>query len=201
MTQNTSLFGRLRRTCFLLTICDFALDCPRLENLMKTFREERMLHFPFMTPILTLTYSPQRNTDYSKLINGLGLVLVAYILCLYLFWVNVLWEKRSILFTGDSVGICFHFRVFASLSENLWCWKPFIAWAEGDWSARTHQNLKVGHPLIYLFIQYIYISCPFYANHCYRQTIKGRSLVKRTLCIDDWSPVSGIVILLGCPPR
>lgn len=45
---------------------------------MKTFREECILHFPLMTPILTLIYSPQRNIGYSKLINGLGLVLVAY---------------------------------------------------------------------------------------------------------------------------
>ena len=41
-----------------------------------------------------------------------------------------------------------------------------IAWAEGDWSARTYKNMKVAHSLIYLSIQHMYIKCPFCANHC-----------------------------------
>lgn len=50
------------------------------------------------------------------------------------------------------------------------------AWDEGDWNARTHQNLKVGHSLIYLYM------CMLSVNHGSRQTIKGRSLVKG-LCL------------------
>lgn len=76
------------------------------------------------------------------------------------------------------------------------------AWDEGDWDARTHQNLKVGHSLIYLFLQHVYIKCPSCVNHGSRQTIKRRSLVKRTLSIKDGlSPVLGIVTLMHCPPR
>ena len=51
-----------------------------------------------------------------------------------------------------------------------------IAWAESDWSARTYQNLKVAHSLIYLFIQhtyiYIYIKCPFYDNQVIGKLLK-----------------------------
>lgn len=121
MTENISLFDLLRRTCFLLTFSSFAFDCPRLENLMKILGEKSILHSPSpspMSPILTLTCYPPQNTGYSKLMSGLGLVLAACSYA-YLFWVNVLWGKRLILFTCGSVPICFHFRVFAYLAENL----------------------------------------------------------------------------------
>lgn len=48
MTENTSLFG-------LLTICSFAFDCPKVENLMKTFGEKYEVHIYIYTHSMTTT--------------------------------------------------------------------------------------------------------------------------------------------------
>ena len=80
-------------------------------------------------------------------------------------------------------------------------WKAF-AWEGGDWSARTHRNLTVGRSFMYLFIPRMCVKCPSCVCHRHRQTSEGRSLVKRTLYIeDDLGPVSGTVTLLDCPLR
>lgn len=80
-------------------------------------------------------------------------------------------------------------------------WKV-IAWEGDDWGAQTHWNLKVGHSLIHLFLPRVCVKCPSCACHRRRQTMKGRSLVRRALCVRGaLSPVSGTVTLVDCPLR
>lgn len=138
--------------------------------------EKFMLHLPHpMTPIFTLTFS------YSELIK-IGTGFGSMSLCLISS--GLMCDSFNMWLSGHLFSFWdLHMSIRKSLVLKA------IAWAEGNWMARTHQNLKVGHSLIYLINQHIHIKCPFCANCCYRQTLKGKSLGKRILCMEDESSV------------